>query len=94
MPHQLVVEIRVETLEASAAGCGATMPTPPRRSRVDGVERVNSPTTRRPPPLASDQSRYIGTTLRVGRRTGIAESKAIGADGKVAIIARTTAYRC
>jgi uncharacterized protein (TIGR00369 family) len=44
--------------------------------------------------FASDQSRYVGTTLRVGRRTGVAESKAIGVDGKVAIIARMTAYRC
>jgi acyl-coenzyme A thioesterase PaaI-like protein len=44
--------------------------------------------------FAGDQSRYGGTALRVGRRTGVAESKAIGADGKVAIIARMTAYRC
>jgi hypothetical protein len=44
--------------------------------------------------IAGDQSRYVGTTLRVGRRTGIAKSKAIGADGKVAITARMTAYRC
>jgi acyl-coenzyme A thioesterase PaaI-like protein len=44
--------------------------------------------------FAGDQSRYVGTALRVGRRTGVAESKAIGADGKVAIIARMTAYHC
>lgn len=40
------------------------------------------------------ESRYVGTALRVGRRTGVAESEAIGADGKVAITARLTAYRC
>lgn len=31
--------------------------------------------------FAGDQSRYVGTALRVGPRTGVAESKAIGADG-------------
>ncbi len=40
------------------------------------------------------QSRYVGTALRIGRRTGVADSHAIGSDGKVAIIARMTAYRC
>lgn len=44
--------------------------------------------------VSGDQSRYVGTALRVGRRTGAADSQAIGADGKVAIMARMTAYRC
>jgi uncharacterized protein (TIGR00369 family) len=44
--------------------------------------------------FAGGQSRYVGTALRTGRRSGVAESQAIGADGKVAIIARMTAYRC
>ncbi|BBY80959.1 PaaI family thioesterase [Mycolicibacterium pulveris] len=39
------------------------------------------------------QSRYVGTTLRVGRRTGVAEAQALHADGPPAIIARVTAYR-
>lgn len=39
------------------------------------------------------ESRYVGTALRVGRRTGIAEAQAVGADGLPAIIARVTAYR-
>ncbi|MGE2692097.1 hotdog fold thioesterase [Mycolicibacterium pulveris] len=39
------------------------------------------------------ESRYVGTALRVGRRTGIAEAQAVGADGRSAIIARVTAYR-
>jgi acyl-coenzyme A thioesterase PaaI-like protein len=43
--------------------------------------------------LAGEQSRYVGTALRVGRRSGVADATAIGADGKVAIIARLTAYR-
>jgi uncharacterized protein (TIGR00369 family) len=43
--------------------------------------------------LAGDESRYVGTALRVGRRSGVAEARAIGSDGKPAIIARLTAYR-
>jgi uncharacterized protein (TIGR00369 family) len=44
--------------------------------------------------IAGGESRYVGTSLRVGRRSGVADAQAIGADGKVAIIARLTAYRC
>jgi uncharacterized protein (TIGR00369 family) len=44
--------------------------------------------------FAGGQSRYVGTALRVGRRSGVADAQAIGSDGKVAIIARLTAYRC
>ncbi|PXX13125.1 PaaI family thioesterase [Mycolicibacterium moriokaense] len=39
------------------------------------------------------ESRYVGTPLRVGRNSGVAEARAVGADGKPAIIARVTAYR-
>jgi uncharacterized protein (TIGR00369 family) len=38
------------------------------------------------------QSRYEGTALRVGRSSGVAEARAVDADGKVAIMARLTAY--
>jgi uncharacterized protein (TIGR00369 family) len=44
--------------------------------------------------FAGGQSRYEGTALRVGRRSGIADAQAVGSDGRVAIIARLTAYRC
>ncbi|GLP78845.1 PaaI family thioesterase [Mycobacterium antarcticum] len=44
--------------------------------------------------FAGDQSRYVGTALRVGRRSGVADAQAVGSDGKVAIVARLTAYRC
>jgi len=43
--------------------------------------------------VSGDRSRYVGTALRVGRRSGVAEAQAIGADGEVALIARVTAYR-
>jgi uncharacterized protein (TIGR00369 family) len=37
-------------------------------------------------------ARYVGTPLRTGRRTGVSDAHAIGADGVVAIVARLTAY--
>ncbi|MGV0743243.1 hotdog domain-containing protein [Mycolicibacterium sp. XJ870] len=40
-----------------------------------------------------DTSRYEGTALRVGRSTGVADATAVGDDGKVALVARLTAYR-
>lgn len=42
---------------------------------------------------SSPESRYVGTTLRTGRRSGVADAQAVGADGRVAIAARLTAYR-
>jgi len=44
--------------------------------------------------FAGAESRYVGTPLRIGRRSAVADARAIGSDGKVAIIARLTAYRC
>jgi uncharacterized protein (TIGR00369 family) len=44
------------------------------------------------PFFAGDTSHYVGTPLRVGRTTGIADAQAIGDDGKVALTARVTAY--
>jgi uncharacterized protein (TIGR00369 family) len=45
------------------------------------------------PLFAGTASRYVGTPLRVGRSTGVADAVAIGDDGKVALTARVTAYR-
>jgi uncharacterized protein (TIGR00369 family) len=45
------------------------------------------------PFLAGRDSRYVGTALRVGRGTSVGDAQAIGDDGKVAVIARVTAYR-
>ena len=45
------------------------------------------------PFLAGPESRYEGTVLRVGRSTGVGDADAIGADGKVALTGRVTAYR-
>jgi hypothetical protein len=44
------------------------------------------------PVPSGPESRYVGTALRVGRSSGVAEAAAVGDDGKAAIIARITAY--
>jgi uncharacterized protein (TIGR00369 family) len=45
------------------------------------------------PFIAGRDSRYVGRSLRIGRRTAVADAQAIGDDGKLAITARVTAYR-
>jgi uncharacterized protein (TIGR00369 family) len=45
------------------------------------------------PFMAGHAARYVGTPMRVGRSTGIADAVAIGDDGRVALKARLTAYR-
>jgi uncharacterized protein (TIGR00369 family) len=45
------------------------------------------------PFIGSDQSRYVATPLRTGRTSAVADAQAIGDDGKVAVVARVTAYR-
>jgi uncharacterized protein (TIGR00369 family) len=44
------------------------------------------------PFIAATRSRYVGTALRVGRATAVGEATAIDDDGKVALVARITAY--
>ena len=39
------------------------------------------------------KARYLATPLHVGRSSGVAEAQAIGHDGRVALVARLTAYR-
>ena len=43
--------------------------------------------------LSGAESRYTAEVFRVGRRSGVADAKAVSADGQVALIARVTAYR-
>ncbi len=45
------------------------------------------------PFIAGANTRYEGTALRVGRNSAIGDAQAVGDDGKVALIARVTAYR-
>lgn len=39
------------------------------------------------------QARYVADRLHRGRSTGVAEAKAVGSDGRVAMLGRLTAYR-
>jgi uncharacterized protein (TIGR00369 family) len=45
------------------------------------------------PFFAGQASRYVGTPVRIGRTTAIADAQAIGDDGRAALTARVTAYR-
>jgi uncharacterized protein (TIGR00369 family) len=45
------------------------------------------------PFYASAQSRYVATPLRLGRGAAVSDAQAIGADGRVALAARVSAYR-
>jgi len=44
------------------------------------------------PLFSGGEARYVATALRIGRRSGVAEAQAIGADGEVALVGRVTAY--
>jgi uncharacterized protein (TIGR00369 family) len=43
--------------------------------------------------IAGGECRYSATPLRVGRSTGVADARAVGADGQLALTARFTGYR-
>ncbi|MDH3047249.1 PaaI family thioesterase [Gordonia alkanivorans] len=45
------------------------------------------------PFIAGADSRYEGTAVRVGRNTAVGDARAIGDDGKLALIGRVSAYR-
>ena len=45
------------------------------------------------PFLAGAQSVYEGTALRIGRSMAVGDARAVGDDGKVAVVARITGYR-
>ena len=45
------------------------------------------------PFFAGGDSRYEATPVRLGRGTAVADAQALGADGRVALVARLTAYR-
>lgn len=43
--------------------------------------------------IAGGQSHYTATALHAGRSSGVADATAVGEDGRVALMARVTAYR-
>jgi uncharacterized protein (TIGR00369 family) len=44
------------------------------------------------PFFGGGESRYVGTVLRVGSRSGVADAQAVGTDDVVALVGRVTAY--
>lgn len=82
--HGGIASTGLEVVASAAVNAGRSDPLVTASLRVNFVR----------PFLSSAQSRYVGTPLRVGRSSGIADARAIGADGNVAITARLTAYRC
>lgn len=81
--HGGIASAGLEVVASAAVNAGRSDPLGTASLRVNFVR----------PFFSSAQSRYVGTPLRVGRSSGIADATAIGADGKVAITARLTAYR-
>jgi uncharacterized protein (TIGR00369 family) len=45
------------------------------------------------PFIGSDHSRYVATPLRIGRTSAVVDAQAVNEDGRVAVVARVTAYR-
>jgi uncharacterized protein (TIGR00369 family) len=45
------------------------------------------------PFIAGENTRYVATPLRIGRTSAVADAQAVGADGRVAVVGRLTAYR-
>jgi uncharacterized protein (TIGR00369 family) len=82
--HGGVAAAGLELVASAAVNAGRTDPLVTASLRVNFLRQF----------IAGDESRYMGTPLRVGRRSGVADARAVGDDGKVAIMARLTAYRC
>lgn len=78
----------------AAAGIELAASAAVNRGRTDGLLHTASLRVNFLRPFfAGAESRYEGSTLRVGRNTGVGDAQAIGADGKVALAGRVTAYR-
>jgi acyl-coenzyme A thioesterase PaaI-like protein len=81
--------------EISAARTGPRSP-PPSRYPHEQSEPFRTASIRinfLRPFFAGAQSIYEGTALRIGRTSAIADSRAVGDDGKTSVIARVTGYR-
>src|ERR1700739_2871224 len=92
--HNLNNDIDIVHGGVAAAGLELAASAAMNRDQTDGLLQTASLRVNFLRPFfAGADSRYIGTPLRVGRNTAVADAQAIGDDGKVAITARVTAYR-
>lgn len=81
--HGGVSSAGLELVASAAINAGAGQPMRTASIRVNFLR----------PFLAGAQSLYAGTALRIGRSYAVGDARAIGDDGKVAVIARVTGYR-
>ncbi|MDH6245378.1 PaaI family thioesterase [Mycobacterium sp. OTB74] len=81
--HGGIASAGLELVASAALNAGRSDPLSTASVRVNFLRQF----------FAGDQSRYTATVLRAGRRSGVADAQAVGNDGKVALIARVTAYR-
>lgn len=81
--HGGVASAGLELVSSAALNAGRDEPLRTASLRVNFLRQL----------LCGTDSRYVGNAFRVGRRSGVADAQAIGADGGVALSARVTAYR-
>ncbi|MEZ0339459.1 hotdog fold thioesterase [Mycobacterium sp. pV006] len=84
--HGGVSAMGLEVVGSAALDAASSAPTAPFRT---GSLRVNYLR----PFHGGARAHYEGNVLRVGRSTGLAEARAVGHDGRTALVARLTAYR-
>ncbi|MUL83171.1 MULTISPECIES: PaaI family thioesterase [unclassified Mycolicibacterium] len=81
--HGGVSAAALELVGSAALGDGAGAPWRTASLRVNYLRQFRG----------GNESRYEARALRIGRSTGVADAQAVGDDGKVALLARLTAYR-
>lgn len=81
--HGGVSAAALELVASAALGDGTGAPWRTASLRVNYLSQFRG----------GNESRYEARTLRTGRSSGVADAQAIGDDGKVALLARLTAYR-
>lgn len=85
--HGGVSSAGLELVGAAALGHGPGDPFRTASIRVNFLRPFPAATA------AGAESVYEGTALRIGRSSAVADARALGPDGKPAVIARITAYR-
>ena len=80
--HGGVASAGLELVASAALNTNREQPLTTASLRVNFIRRLK----------CGDDSRYVGTLVRAGRRSGVADAEAISADGSVALTARLTAY--
>lgn len=91
--HGGVSSAGLELVAAAAFNLGQDIPFRTASIRVNFLRPFLAGAAPGAESLHGSESRYEGTVLRVGRTSAVADARAVGADGKPAVIARVTGYR-